>query len=103
MTNKRSARRPRGAALMGRGGDPGGAIVREPRMSFDSSPITPRFQRRHSTDLGANRMMTGGEPDDPVAIERGGGADRWPGPSASRERSPRSRRRPDRLMTPSWD
>src|SRR4051794_1809591 len=38
----RGVRRPRDPLILGRGGDPGGAVFSKSRMSSDSSPITPR-------------------------------------------------------------
>jgi hypothetical protein len=52
-----------GPAIVGR------AILSKSRMSSDSWPITPRFMGRPSTDLGADRIMTGEDLDDNIAIE----------------------------------
>ena len=57
VARRRSSPTPRQYSP-GRGGDPDRAIARAPRMSVDSSPITPRSERRPSTHKTG--MMTGG-------------------------------------------
>src|SRR5437879_6271206 len=43
--------------------------------------ITPRFERRSWTDLGANRMMSGRDLDVPAPTERGRGVTHGPQPA----------------------